>query len=290
MARPRKIGLDYFPFDTDFFSDEKIVCIAGEFGLKGEMTAIRLLCAIYRGNGYFVRWDEPLLYKLSKEMGVSAGLIENVVTRLAKWGFFDKILLDSEKILTSRAIQRRYFEAVKLRKTDYSKLERKYLLDPEIINSMEMGVNSKKTGVNSYINPTNKIKLNNNPPNPPRGEPEGEKGHPGLSKEEVLERIISLRRKPYEEFLMKHRCTDAEFRECCLDSMLDWEMEGWTPCLPENDMKIHSFSRLLNYTKKKLEILRERRQNESKQQDRLSRRRIAEVHSTDGSDYHEESF
>ena len=34
MARPRKTGLDYFPFDVDFFEDEKIVAIAGEFGLK----------------------------------------------------------------------------------------------------------------------------------------------------------------------------------------------------------------------------------------------------------------
>ncbi len=31
----RKIGLDYFPFDVDFFEDEKIVCIAGGVRDKG---------------------------------------------------------------------------------------------------------------------------------------------------------------------------------------------------------------------------------------------------------------
>ena len=53
MARPNKTGLDYFPFDIDFFDDEKIMAISGEFGIKGEITTVKLLCAIYR-NGYFI--------------------------------------------------------------------------------------------------------------------------------------------------------------------------------------------------------------------------------------------
>lgn len=42
MARPNKMGLDYFPFDVDFFNDEKIVAISGEFGIKGEIVVIKL--------------------------------------------------------------------------------------------------------------------------------------------------------------------------------------------------------------------------------------------------------
>ena len=67
MARPIKAGLDYFPFDVDFFSDEKIVVIAGEYGLKGELTAIKLLCAVYR-NGYFAEWSKTLKYNLLNEL------------------------------------------------------------------------------------------------------------------------------------------------------------------------------------------------------------------------------
>ena len=37
MARPNKIGLDYFPLDVDIFEDEKISAISGEFGIKGEI-------------------------------------------------------------------------------------------------------------------------------------------------------------------------------------------------------------------------------------------------------------
>lgn len=160
MARPRKTGLDYFPFDIDFFQDEKIVCIAGEFGIKGEMVAIRLLCAIYKDKGYYAEWNEQLIYKLSKEMqGVSAGLIEQIVRRLAKWGFFDEALLVSASILTSRAIQRRYFEARKrLRRLDCESVKIEYLLDSSVINSVKMDISSEKTQVSSYENITNEIK------------------------------------------------------------------------------------------------------------------------------------
>lgn len=108
MARPIKPGLDYFPFDVDFFNDEKIFAIAGEFGLKGEITTIKLLCAVYR-NGYYIEWSEMLKFKLLKELpGVSADLLEQILQRLLKWGFFDKHLFESASILTSRGIQRRY--------------------------------------------------------------------------------------------------------------------------------------------------------------------------------------
>lgn len=108
MARPIKHGLDYFPFDVDFFSDEKLYAISGEFGIKGEITTIKLLCAVYR-NGYFIEWTEMLKFKLLKELpGVSADLLDQIIKRLVKWGFFDKNLFDSASILTSKGIQRRY--------------------------------------------------------------------------------------------------------------------------------------------------------------------------------------
>lgn len=115
MARPKKIGIDYFPFDVDFFEDEKIVAISGEFGIKGELTAIKLLCAIYR-NGYFIEWSEMLQMKMLKSLpGVSVELLNTIVLRLVKWGFFDKDLFDSTSILTSVGIQKRYFDAVSRR-------------------------------------------------------------------------------------------------------------------------------------------------------------------------------
>lgn len=105
MARPNKMGLDYFPFDVDFFNDEKIVAISGEFGIKGEIVVIKLLCAIYR-NGYFILWNDLLKFKLLRDLpGVSSELLDSIMNRLVLWGFFDKDLFDSMGVLTSAGIQ-----------------------------------------------------------------------------------------------------------------------------------------------------------------------------------------
>ncbi len=101
MARPKKQGLDYFPLNTDFFEDDKIVPVTGEFGLKGEIVAIKLLCAIYR-NGYFIEWSERLRLKFLRDLpGISASLLDMIVSRLVQWGFFDETLVNSVRILTS---------------------------------------------------------------------------------------------------------------------------------------------------------------------------------------------
>jgi hypothetical protein len=118
MSRPEKIGLDYFPFDIDFFEDEKIEAISGEFGIKGEIATIKLLCSVYR-NGYFVQWNDMLKMKISKHSpGISHELLEQIVNRLVKWGFFNENLFNSDKILTSKGIQNRFFQASKRRKTN----------------------------------------------------------------------------------------------------------------------------------------------------------------------------
>ncbi len=132
MARPTKTGLDYFPFDVDFFADEKIAAISGEFGIKGEITVVKLLCAVYR-NGYFILWNEPLKYKLLRDLpGVSPELIDQIVNRLVRWGFFDEGLFDSVKVLTSRGIQKRYFSITRRRNT----IDESYILISDIKNGV----------------------------------------------------------------------------------------------------------------------------------------------------------
>lgn len=116
MARPQKKGLDYFPFDVDFFDDDKITAVFVEFGLKGEIAAIKLLCAIYH-NGYFIEWKDSVRIKLLKVLpGVSEDLLEKIVNRLVRWNFFDKGLFDSAGILSSRGIQKRYFAVTRRNK------------------------------------------------------------------------------------------------------------------------------------------------------------------------------
>ena len=109
MARPEKTGLDYFPLDVDFFDDDKISAVFVEYGVKGEIAAVKLLCAVYR-NGYFIEWCDSLRIKMLKNLpGVSKELLEQIVRSLVKYGFFDREMFETEQVLTSKGIQRRYF-------------------------------------------------------------------------------------------------------------------------------------------------------------------------------------
>ena len=147
MARPTKEGLDYFPLDVDVFEDEKIEAIAGEFGLKGEIAVIKLLCAIYK-KGYFILWNDLTQATLLKRLpGVSKEMLNQIVNRLVKWGVFDKQLFDSVEVLTSENIQATYFEATKRRK---SPKPTKYVINENI--------NTQDERVNDDINLQSKVK------------------------------------------------------------------------------------------------------------------------------------
>jgi len=112
-----KIGLDYFPFDVDFFDDDKILFTSARFGIKGENIAIRLLCKIY-SEGYFYRFGEDEALLFAKRVGDNCqySFVNDVVHELVKRGFFNKSIFDRFKILTSSGIQKRYFEASERRK------------------------------------------------------------------------------------------------------------------------------------------------------------------------------
>ena len=157
MARPNKTGMDYFPFDVDFFLDEKVQLIEGEFSMKGGYIAIRLLCKIYK-NGYYCKWgaDECLLF--AKNMGIGRVLANNVneiVKGLLRRSFFDETVFKSFRVLTSKGIQRRYMQATAERKdieinTDY------WLI--ELPKNVPKAVNPPINEVNRSNNPQSIVK------------------------------------------------------------------------------------------------------------------------------------
>lgn len=149
MARTNKVGIDYFPFDVDFFNDEKIEFTSARFGVKGEIVAIRLLCKIYR-NGYYSDWNEDEITLFAKRAGdgITPSLVSEIVNELVKRGFFEKSLLNRFKILTSSGIQKRYFEITRRYKT--VDVIKEYLLI-NIENNDNVSINS----INADINPIN---------------------------------------------------------------------------------------------------------------------------------------
>ncbi len=66
MARPKKIGLDYFPMDVDMDQDDKIYLVKAEYGWEGFAIVVKILMEIY-SEGYFLEWDERKLKIFSRK-------------------------------------------------------------------------------------------------------------------------------------------------------------------------------------------------------------------------------
>ena len=109
MARPQKVGLDYFPVDIDIFNDPKVETVTSMFGPVGDGILIRLLCRIYR-DGYCTVFNEDVARSIARQVGERElfPTVTEVVEELLHSGFFHEGLYRQYGILTSRGIQARY--------------------------------------------------------------------------------------------------------------------------------------------------------------------------------------
>lgn len=149
MARPKKDGLDYFPFDVGFFLNRKIRRLHAKFHNNGIVVYIYLLCVIYQ-NGYYIDLDEDLILDISDAVGISENCTRQIVNYLfSRSLLFNDILAKSVKVLTAASIQRRYQEAKKGGKRDIEVDGKLWVLkNEETLGCIR--VRSKK--VNSEIN------------------------------------------------------------------------------------------------------------------------------------------
>lgn len=145
MGRNKKTGLDYFPFDIDFFQDLKIRKLIKYQGGKAVTVYALLLCNIYK-QGYYMRWDEELPFIVSEQTGFEEAYIQEVIKCCLVVGLFSKELYESDKVLTSKGIQERYQKVLELcrRSSDISEFN---LVSSEekAIFSEEKTINSKKS-------------------------------------------------------------------------------------------------------------------------------------------------
>lgn len=142
-----KSGIDYFPLDVAL--DEKFELIEAEFGLTGFGVVVKLLQKIYGGQGYYVEWTNEVALLFAKRVGLGGGVVSEIVEASVKRGVFDKTLYDKYHILTSKGIQKRYFEAVGRRKS--VEVEGAYLL----VNAADFSKNASITVKNVDIFPKN---------------------------------------------------------------------------------------------------------------------------------------
>lgn len=169
MGRLRKEGNEFFSFDVDFFSDRKIKILKARYGADGITLYIYLLCEIYK-NGFYLKLDEDFEFIVSDDLNMNSVKVKQVLNFLLERSLFDNTLFQSDKVLTSAGIQRRYQLMVKSRAVKNPiKVERYWLLSEEetetfikvnsfLNNSKNNEDNSKKNNLNSEKNDTKEKK------------------------------------------------------------------------------------------------------------------------------------
>ena len=165
MARPQKVGLDYFPLDVNIDQDDKVALIEAQHGILGFGIIIKLLMKIY-SEGYFYNWTEKEQILFSRRVNVDINTINAIIEDCSKWGIFSSELLKKYEILTSKGIQVRYFEAAKRRQRvevikEYLLLGKSYLKDFDKvvivdINRVNVSINSQSSEVTETSIPKEK--------------------------------------------------------------------------------------------------------------------------------------
>jgi len=132
LARPTKQGLDYFPVDVNF--DDKIEIFIAEEGAEGLGILLTLWQLIYSNEGYYIKNDDNLVMLIRRRTMSNVEIIRRVIQSLLTRSVFSEKKDKKYGILTSKAIQKRYFEVAKTRTN--ANINSKYLC---------MGVNLELT-------------------------------------------------------------------------------------------------------------------------------------------------
>lgn len=216
MGRKNKIGLEYFPFEVDLFSDIKIRKLIKYQGGKAFTVYALLLCIIYK-KGYYMGWDKELPFIISEQTGYEEVYIQEVIKSCLIVGLFSKELYESEKILTSKGIQERYQYICNLSKRMCVISEFNLISSEETpISSEEIPIVSEEMPVNSAKSAQRKVKEskgnNKTPPIIPQG---------GCGREPLIQ-LDEIKSKLLEDELWKE--------QACMQSGLSTK---FLPMIPE---------------------------------------------------------
>lgn len=170
MARPYKVGLGYFPLDTDFFHNPKIKALRREYGAIGVLTYLNILCRAYSEGGYWFKVPsiDYIANDIAEEISNThiqrvASCVRETISYLIDQGSLDKGLIE-RGVGSGIAIQEQYvLSAYKAKR--HINLGVYQLVDPwEVIRknkviSEETQVNSEETPVISEESTQSKEKV-----------------------------------------------------------------------------------------------------------------------------------
>ncbi len=158
MARPLKLGLEFWRKDTNFYADPKVHKLGRRCGAAGLTILDSIFCKIYH-EGYYIVLDEDMVEDLADETFTTPALVLRAVDTAVEVGFFHEDLYRRNSVLTGLSLQLRYFSATSRRQKPDSTLQ--YLLLSGITENNN-GVNVNNNGVNVDNNSENNINKNIN--------------------------------------------------------------------------------------------------------------------------------
>lgn len=169
MARPSKIGIDWFPFDVGTFDDDKFYTLMLDHGYLAPYLYILLISLIYADKGYYIECDEKarprLLKAISRRLAgskypVKPEKIWEIIVDMTACELFSLDCFMDKQILTSKRIQKEYYNTTSKRKhivviPDYwllsvEEMESISLRSP-ILSFLKIDVNNSVSDVNNSV-------------------------------------------------------------------------------------------------------------------------------------------
>jgi hypothetical protein len=170
MPRPFKIGLDYFPLDTDFFTNKKTKNLRRAHDSIGVLTYLNLMCRDNR-NGYYYKFDdlEELSMDIAEEIASNqlrrvAASVTETINYLVGRGILDEGLFE-RGIISGVALQEQYaisaYKAKRKIEMDvHCLVDVNEVIAKNRFNSEETEVNTEETKVNVEESTQSKSKVN----------------------------------------------------------------------------------------------------------------------------------
>ena len=157
MARKLKVGLDYFPIDTDILLEPKIKRLMKLYGAEFLSIYICFLTMVYSA-GYYLEMNldelaEDIWSSLDfKNFDLDQGYVKSILQKMVDCNMIDSVSLELDEVITSKAIQKQFLASTYRRK----KADRPYwILTPEEEEKVK-----KNYGINA--NKQEDISVNNN--------------------------------------------------------------------------------------------------------------------------------
>jgi len=147
MARPTKQGIDYFPLDVAF--DEKTEMYLVEKGAVGLAVLVTTWQLIYSGEGYYIEDTPDLRLRIKRRIDLELDVISDCLVCCVRRNIFDKSMHERKNILTSKALQTRFFDAAR-RKKKVVALQEFLLVDVSAyINLVNVDINPVNVDINA---------------------------------------------------------------------------------------------------------------------------------------------